>query len=98
MTALQRDECLDTCVPCDDCCECLPEASAVHTRRLVRTAWGLTVFTIIWNALEGAAAAATGWMAQSPALIGFALDSLVETASALIVTWWLSRGRDDPVR
>jgi divalent metal cation (Fe/Co/Zn/Cd) transporter len=38
----------------------------------------------------------SGMMARSTALIGFGLDSLIETASAFIVTWRLASHSDDP--
>ncbi len=56
-----------------------------------RAAWGLTVFTIVWNVIEAAVTLVTGALARSVALIAFGLDSLVEVSSALIITWWLAR-------
>jgi divalent metal cation (Fe/Co/Zn/Cd) transporter len=82
--------CLEACQPCADCCDCeLPTADS--RRRLQRAAWALTVATILWNSLEAVIALASGVVARSIALVGFGLDSVVETTSALIVAWRLTR-------
>jgi len=58
---------------------------------LERVAWALTAFTIVWNSLEALIALVTGVLARSVALIGFGLDSVVETASGVVVAWRLTR-------
>ncbi len=58
---------------------------------LERIAWALTALTILWNSVEAVVAVASGMLARSIALVGFGLDSAVETASALIVAWRLTR-------
>ncbi len=50
----------------------------------------LALFTVIWNVLEGAIAVASGIAAGSIALIGFGIDSFIETASAVVVGWRFS--------
>jgi cation diffusion facilitator family transporter len=55
----------------------------------------LTALTIIWNVIEAAVAIISGVLARSTALIGFGLDSLIETASAFIITWRLAAQGDD---
>jgi divalent metal cation (Fe/Co/Zn/Cd) transporter len=49
----------------------------------------LEVVTIAWNVLEGVLAVAAGVLASSVALIGFGVDSFVETASGAVVGWRL---------
>ena len=61
----------------------------------------LAVATVAWNLIEGIIAVAAGVLASSIALIGFGIDSFVETASGAVVGWRLLaelRGRDDHER
>jgi divalent metal cation (Fe/Co/Zn/Cd) transporter len=57
----------------------------------------LEYFTLAWNGLEAAVALAAGVVAGSVALIGFGLDSVIETVSAAIL-WWRFRADADPER
>ena len=72
-----------------------PEASLVSSAatadrpRLLRRGWWLSVATVGWNVVEGVIAVAAGMAAGSVALVGFGLDSFVETASAAVVGWRL---------
>lgn len=87
-----QSRCADECVPCDQCCDCdLPANPLADEPRLRRIAWWLIAFTIAWNSVEALIAVGSGLVARSVALVGFGLDSLVETASALIIAWrlWL---------
>jgi divalent metal cation (Fe/Co/Zn/Cd) transporter len=43
--------------------------------------------TVAWNLLEGILAVVAGVLASSVALIGFGVDSFVETASGAVVGW-----------
>lgn len=52
-----------------------------------RWALWLECFTVGWNTLEAAVAVAAGLVAGSIALLGFGLDSVIETASGLAVLW-----------
>lgn len=54
-----------------------------------RRALRLEVFTVSWNVLEAVVAIAAGVIAGSIALVGFGLDSVIETASAVILLWRL---------
>jgi divalent metal cation (Fe/Co/Zn/Cd) transporter len=54
----------------------------------------LEYITIAWNTFEAAVALASGIVAGSVALVGFGLDSAVETASAIILLWRLRAGQD----
>lgn len=44
---------------------------------------------MLWNVIEGVVAVAAGTVSGSVALIGFGIDSFVETASAVVVGWRL---------
>ncbi len=57
-------------------------------RFLRRGVW-LEATTVGWNVIEGIIAIAAGMLASSVALIGFGVDSLVETASGAVVGWRL---------
>jgi len=58
-------------------------------KTLLRRGLGLEIFTLLWNVLEGVVAVAAGTVSGSVALIGFGVDSFVETASAVVVGWRL---------
>ncbi len=58
---------------------------------VVQTAIRLEYFTIAYNLLEGVVSLVLGGLASSVALIGFGLDSFVETFSGLIVLWRFRR-------
>jgi divalent metal cation (Fe/Co/Zn/Cd) transporter len=71
-----------------------------RTELLRRGVW-LTVATVSWNVVEGIVAVSAGVLASSVALIGFGIDSFVETASAAVVGWRLQAelsGRADEER
>ena len=55
------------------------------TRRALRLEW----FTLSWNVLEAGVAIVSGLLAGSVALVGFGLDSVIESASAVILLWRL---------
>ena len=66
--------------------------------RQLRTALGLGYFTVVYNVVEGAVAVAAGAAAGSGALVGFGLDSAVESLSALVLIWRLRVEQSDPDR
>jgi Cation efflux family len=55
-------------------------------RRAIRLEW----LTIGWNIVEGIVAVGAGLLARSIALVGFGVDSAVETVSGVILLWRLS--------
>ena len=57
--------------------------------KLLRRGELLEAATVVWNVIEGMIAVAAGVAASSVALIGFGVDSFVETASGAIVGWRL---------
>lgn len=71
--------------------------SDVRTSQL-RTALGLGAFTVAYNVVEGAVAITAGAAAGSGALVGFGLDSAVESLSALVLIWRLRVEQRDPDR
>lgn len=57
----------------------------------------LVVATLAWNVVEAGVALASGWAAGSVALVGFGLDSVIESAAAGVLLWRLrleTRGAD----
>jgi divalent metal cation (Fe/Co/Zn/Cd) transporter len=46
-------------------------------------------FTVVWNVLEAIVGLTAGFLAGSVALVGFALDSIVEASSGSILIWRL---------
>jgi divalent metal cation (Fe/Co/Zn/Cd) transporter len=61
---------------------------------LLRRARALEVFTVTWNSLEGLIAVGLGIVAASIALVGFGIDSVIETSSGVILLWRLQGHRD----
>jgi divalent metal cation (Fe/Co/Zn/Cd) transporter len=68
-----------------------------HREVLVARGRRLEYLTIGWNTFEAVVALATGVVAGSVALVGFGLDSAIETSSAVILLWRL-RADKDPTR
>src|SRR6516225_9947324 len=57
----------------------------------------LEYITIGWNLVEGAVAVASGAISGSVALVGFGIDSFIETSSGGVLLWRLRaehRGHD----
>ncbi len=54
----------------------------------------LELLTVGWNALEALIGIAAGMVAGSIALIGFGLDSVIETSSGAVMLWRLATDRD----
>jgi len=75
-------------------------AAAVGTERgrLLRTAQGLAIFTIAYNLAEGLIAITAAVIAGSGALLGFGLDSGIESISGSVLLWRLTAERRDPER
>jgi divalent metal cation (Fe/Co/Zn/Cd) transporter len=66
--------------------------------KLLQRGFLLVTATLAWNIIEGVVAVAAGALSNSVALIGFGIDSFVETASAGVVGWRLRtelRGRSE---
>lgn len=54
----------------------------------------LELLTVGWNALEAMICIVAGMVAGSIALIGFGLDSVIETSSGAVMLWRLATDRD----
>jgi len=54
----------------------------------------LEYFTVGWNIIEAAVALVAGVLAGSIALVGFGLDSIIETISGLTLLWRLKQRGD----
>jgi divalent metal cation (Fe/Co/Zn/Cd) transporter len=65
---------------------------------LLRRAWWLAAFTVVWNIAEGAVALTAAALAGSRALVGFGVDSFVESASAAVLIWRLHAEQRSPER
>ncbi len=64
--------------------------AASPTRDALRArALRLEYFSLAWNVVEGVVAVAAALAAGSVALLGFGLDSFVESASAIVLVWRL---------
>jgi divalent metal cation (Fe/Co/Zn/Cd) transporter len=74
------------------------ESTRTDRDQLLRTALGLAYFTVAWNVVEGVVAIWAAIEARSDALLGFGLDSAVESISAAVVIWRLRVERRDAER
>ncbi len=63
--------------------DCEEESSEALRVRAIR----LEYFTVGWNVIEAAVALVAGYLARSIALQGFGLDSIIESASGLMLLW-----------
>lgn len=59
---------------------------------LLRRGRRLEYFTLAWNAVEAVVAVGSGVLAGSTALVGFGVDSLIESSSGAILLWRLRDG------
>lgn len=77
-----------------------PRTAAIYPDRPkdLALAKRLALLTVGWNILEGAAALWAAVGAGSIALLGFGLDSFIETASGAVILWrtWAERRTTDP--
>lgn len=88
----------------DSCCSSTCHQDTVNTvpvePRLLTLAIGLVGFTVLYNLAEAGAAIFMGLKADSIALEGFGLDSLIEVSAAVLMLWRLllqKFGSDDAV-
>lgn len=73
-----------------------PAVPAAQAAALRQRAIRLEYFTITWNILEAVVALFAGWLAGSIALVGFGLDSIIETISGVALLWRLrQRGAEE---
>jgi divalent metal cation (Fe/Co/Zn/Cd) transporter len=69
---------------------------ALARDRLLEQALRLEYFTVGWNVLEGLVAVVAALAAGSVALLGFGIDSFVESASGGVLVWRLRCERHSP--
>jgi divalent metal cation (Fe/Co/Zn/Cd) transporter len=80
---------------CGSPCEATASPSPDRRAQLAR-ALGLEYLTVGWNIVEGIIAVSAAVLAGSVALLGFGIDSFVESASGLVMIWRLrAEGRAD---
>ena len=65
-------------------------------RELLESALRLSLFTIGWNGLVGAASLAAALAASSLALAGFALNALLDCSASVVLVWRFRREQSDP--
>lgn len=70
-------------------------AADTRASTLRRQARWLAYLTIAWNVIEAVVAITAGAAAGSLALIGFGVDSTIETLSAVVVLWRLGGVSDE---
>src|SRR5574338_1187085 len=74
-------------------------AAAPARRALLHRALRLEYLTVGWNLVEGAIAISAALVAGSVALLGFGIDSFVESISGSVLVWRLraeaAGGRDE---
>lgn len=56
---------------------------------LLRQGRRLEILTLVWNAVEAVVAVGSGLLAGSTALVGFGVDSLIESSSGAVLLWRL---------
>jgi len=72
--------------------------SSVERTEHLRHGRKLEYFTIGWNMVEAGVAIGAGWFAGSIALVGFGVDSLIESLSGSVLLWRLSSPAHDESR
>ncbi len=70
--------------------------STADTKRLYGLAFGLAVFTILYNIVEGLISTYLGFEDESLALFGFGTDSFIEVISGLGIAHMVVRIRKNP--
>ncbi len=76
-------------------CSC---CSSVERTGHLRHGRKLEYFTIGWNVVEAGIAIGAGWLAGSIALVGFGVDSLIESLSGAVLLWRLFSPAHDESR
>ena len=74
------------------------ETQVISRDEAVRQGRRLEYFTAGWNLIEAAVALGAGIFAGSIALIGFGIDSLIETSSGAVLLWRLQEGEEGEKR
>jgi divalent metal cation (Fe/Co/Zn/Cd) transporter len=69
-----------------------------ETPDMPRNALVLSYITVSYNILEGLVSVAFAALSDSPALLGFGIDSFVESLSGAVMVWRFSHPADDEKR
>lgn len=64
----------------------------------LRRARRLERLALVWNLVEAIASIGAGWLAGSTALVGFGVDSVIESASGAALLWRLQDGERGEAR
>jgi len=75
-------------------CDAPTHTPGAPRAELLRTGVRLEWFTAGWNSVEALVAIGAGLLAGSIALVGFGLDSVIETTAAVMVLWRVIREVD----
>jgi divalent metal cation (Fe/Co/Zn/Cd) transporter len=67
-----------------------------QARKLYNTAYGLAIFTIIYNLAEGIISTIMGYEDETLALFGFGVDSFIEMISGIGIAVMITRIRKNP--
>jgi divalent metal cation (Fe/Co/Zn/Cd) transporter len=67
--------------------------NAIHRAGAVERGIRLEYMTVVWNSLEGVVSIVAGVIAGSVALVGFGVDSWIETSSGVVLLWRLHAER-----
>jgi divalent metal cation (Fe/Co/Zn/Cd) transporter len=78
----------------DGCSRCSSAERIEHLRHGRK----LEYFTLGWNVVEAGVAIGAGWLANSIALVGFGVDSLIESLSGSVLLWRLFSPAHDESR
>ena len=65
--------------------------NSAHIEVYRQKAFRLEYFTVAWNTVEALVAILAGYLAGSIALVGFGLDSVIETVSGATLLWRLKQ-------
>jgi len=68
----------------------------IKEQRLYKQAYGLSLFTIFYNIIEGIVSMLLGYQDETLALFGFGVDSFIEVMSGIGITVMILRIRQNP--
>jgi divalent metal cation (Fe/Co/Zn/Cd) transporter len=69
-----------------------------HRAELVGAALRISWFSVVWSMLAGIAALISGVAAGSLALVGFGLDSVIDSSASVVLVWRFSAESNDEAR
>lgn len=72
-------------------------STEIENRKLFNIAFGLAMFTIFYNLVEGIVSTYFGFEDETLALFGFGIDSFIEVISGLGITYAVWRIKNNPI-